>query len=351
MMLIFTNRQLASGTTEAAFGRNFTPGDIQLAVASVAADGTGWKLSDLDEEVSEEDALNLLLPLFGGNKPLVLYVHGNNNTPADCFERVTALRQLYPGAEIIGFSWPSEGFLSDGSPLPGVPIPARTDEAELAKVKPENRTTSSTQHKIRRYHQAQTNAKDSVDAFARMLRLLGTARLHANAQPFSLAIHSLGAHLFQYTLQVSGATESASTAHNIALLAPCVRATAHSDWLTRFRPKGRTYVTYNKADNVLFGAYIADGEQTKLGADPGPDIVHWEGVRYINFSNAPNNLGGHGYFVSGVTKKAKKLFSRIFASQADFAANESPKTVYPMGCDPDGSVCYMAVPDNSDLLP
>jgi hypothetical protein len=91
MMLIFTNRQLASGTTESAFGRNFTPGGTQLAVASVAAGGKGWKLSDLDEEVSEEDALSLLLPLFRGNNPLVLYVHGNNNTPADCFERVTAL--------------------------------------------------------------------------------------------------------------------------------------------------------------------------------------------------------------------------------------------------------------------
>ena len=55
-------------------------------------------------------------------------------------------------------------------------------------------------------------------------------------------------------------------------------------------------------------------------------------------------------FAGTVTKKAKKLFSRIFASQADFAANESPKTVYPMGCDPDGSVCYMAVPDQPDLL-
>jgi alpha/beta hydrolase family protein DUF900 len=350
-MLIFTNRQLASGTTEAVFSRNFTPGAMQLAVARVAADGNGWQLSDLDEEVSEADALNLLLPLFNGSKPLVLYVHGNSNTPADCFERVTAMRQLYTGAEIIGFSWPSEGFLSDGSPLPGVPMPATTDEAELAKVKPQNRTASPMQHRIRRYHQAQTNAKDSVDAFARMLRLLGTARLHANAQPFSLAIHSLGAHLFQYTLQVSGATESASTAHNITLLAPCVRAASHSDWLTRFRPKGRTYVAYNKGDNVLFGAYIADGEQTKLGADPGPGLVHGDGVRYISFSNAANNFGGHGYFVNGVTRKAKKLFSRIFASQADFAADESPKTVYPIGCEPDGSVCYMAVPDQPDVLP
>lgn len=350
-MLIFTNRQLASGVPQAQFGSNFTPGGVQLAVASVTAAGQGWELSELDEDVSDDDALNLLLLLIQGDKPLVLYVHGNNNTPADCFERVAALQQLYPGAEILGFSWPSEGFLSDGSPLPGVSAPKKMDEAEMAGVKPENRTDSPARNKIRRYHQAQTNAKDSVDAFARMLRLLGAARLHANAQPFSLAIHSLGAHLFQYTLQVSGATESASTAHNVVLLAPCVRAAAHADWLTRFRPKGRTYVTFNKGDNVLFGAYVADGEQVKLGAVPGPDIVQWEGVRYISFSNAATDFGGHRYFVDGVTRKAKKLFSRIFTSQADFAAGESPKTVYPIGCDPDGATCYMALPDQPDVLP
>jgi hypothetical protein len=234
--------------------------------------------------------------------------------------------------------------------MPGVTMPSGSNEGGLADVTPANRRDSG-QDIIRCYHQAQTNAKDSVDALARLLRLLGTARLHANTQPFSLAFHSLGAHLFQYALQVDGATESAGTAHNIALLAPCVRAAAHSEWLTRFRPKGRTYVTYNQGDNVLFGAAVADGLQAKLGTDPGLDLVHWDGVRYVSFSNAANNFGGHGYFVTGVSKKAKALFSRIFASQPDFTVPESPKVVYPLGCDPDGATCYMAVPDAVDVLP
>jgi hypothetical protein len=52
-----------------------------------------------------------------------------------------------------------------------------------------------------------------------------------------------------------------------------------------------------------------------------------------------------------VSKKAKALFSRIFASQPDFTVPESPKVVYPLGCDPDGATCYMAVPDAVDVLP
>lgn len=348
-MLIFTNRHLDAGTTERAFSGAFTRAGEQLAVAEVGRTARGWKLSDIAGDVDEVDALNRLLPLFTGGKPVLLYVHGYNNPPAHCFRRVLDLRQLYPGVEVIGFSWPAEGLLADGSPLPGIAMPPGTDEGELENLTSSNRRQEA--DLASRYHQAQTNAKDSVDAFGRLLRLLGTARLHANTQPITLAIHSLGAHLFQYALQVPGATESAGTMHNIVLLAPCVRAAAHSEWINRFRPKGCTYVTYNKGDNVLFGASIADGKQIKLGTSPGADLVHREGVRYISFSNAPNDFGGHRYFVERVSRKAKTLFSRIFASQADFALDESPKVVYPLGCDPDGATCYMHVPDRPEVLP
>lgn len=354
-MLIFTNRDLGSENTAQAYRRSFKPGSDRLAVADVTKSGNSWKLSAKDADVSDEDSLNLLLPLFQGSKPLLLYVHGNNNPPATCFQRVHDLRALYPEAEIIGFSWPSEGFQADGQPLPALDAaPAANttdDETELEGIKPNNRTDGAIQNKIRCYHQAQTNGKDSVEAFARMMRLLGAARLQSNIQPYSLAIHSLGAHLFQYSLQASGATEAASAAHNIALLAPCVRAAAHTEWLTRFRPKGRTYVTYNKGDSVLFAAYIADGEQLKLGTEPGPELVRSSGVRYISFSDSPTNFGGHGYFVKKVKKKARVLFSRIFTSQADFKFNESPEVVYPLGCDPDGATCYMAVPKDPGAQP
>lgn len=347
-MLIFTNRVISSGATAESFGRAFTPGSKQLGVATIASSGSGWKLSAQNADVSDDVASKMLEKLFQGTKPVLLYVHGYNNSPAACFRRIHKLQDLYPGAVVIGFSWPAEGFQSDGLPLPAL-ISATTstaDEEDLSKIKPDNRTKGFIQNKIRQFHQAQTNGKDSVEAFARLLRLIAAVRLKTNNQPFSLAIHSLGTHLFQYSLQAEGATESAGAAYNVAFLAPCVRAAAHKEWVTLFRPKGRTYIAYNRGDTVLFGASIADGNQVKLGAEPGTDRVKSNGVRYISFSDAKLNGGGHGYFVSGVKGKSLELFSRIFTSQSDFEVNESPKVVYPIGCDVNGTTCYMAVPQD-----
>jgi hypothetical protein len=301
-------------------------------------------------DVADADALNLLLPLFTGARRVLVYLHGNNNTPAACFERCALLESLY-GVEVIGFSWTSEGYLPDGNDLPGVaPAPSASDETDLRGVTAANRTEGGIQQKIRRYHQAKTNAQDSVDALARFLRLLGTARLHANVQPFSLAAHSLGAHFLQYTLDVPGAGESVGTAHNVALLAPCVRAAGHRAWLANVRPKGQVFVAYNKGDSVLFGAYIADGSQIKLGTDPGPELLQSSAVRYISFSNAVVGFAGHGYFVyDKMPKKTRALFSRIFGSSRDINPDEYPRQVYPVGCDADGLTCYMAAPGGIEV--
>jgi len=349
-MLIFTNRTLTGQADEGAYGRSFEPGATRLGVASVDANPAGgWAVSGHLADVQEVDALNRLLPLFVGTRRILVYLHGNNNTPAACFERCAKLESLYD-VEVIGFSWASEGFLPDGTDLPGVAPAAATDEADLKAVKATNRTQGAIQQKIRRYHQAKTNAQDSIDALARFLRLLGTARLHANVQPFTLAAHSLGAHLLQYTLDVAGAAESVGTAHNVALLAPCVRAAGHRAWLANVRPKGQVFVTYNKGDSVLFGAYVADGSQLKLGTDPGLELLQSTAVRYVSFSNSGfGSLGGHNYFAVELPKKPKKVFSRIFGSTVDINADEYPRQVYPIGCDADLLTCYMAAPGGIEV--
>src|SRR6476469_285198 len=185
-MLIFTNRDLENHPDETAFKRSFTPAGIRLGYASVAPATGGaptWSVSGLHEDASDADALNALLPLFAGARPVLVYLHGNNNTPASCFERCALLEALY-GLEVVGFSWTSEGYLPDGSALPGLPADSSSgDETNLKAVTPANRTDDVVQDMIRRYHQAKTNAQDSIDALARFLRLLGTARLHANRQP------------------------------------------------------------------------------------------------------------------------------------------------------------------------
>ena len=346
-MLVFTNRDVQPDAGASAFQRSFQPGAKRIGVASVTRDDGGrWVLSDVDADVTERDALDMLAPLFA-KRPVLVFVHGNGHTPQQTFQRCLQLDAEY-NVEVVGFSWPSEGYLSNAEPLPRLQGgEAPVEEMELAGVKPQTRTSPDVQQVLRRYRQAKINAQDSVDAFAQFLRLVATARLISNAQPFTLAAHSLGAHLLQYTLEVAGASESTGTAHNIALLAPCVRADGHTGWLHQLRPKGRTYVAFNKADNVLFGAFIADGgKQQKLGADPGPTLLHGAGFRYISFSNAQTGVGGHRYFLEGLTTESRRLFSRLFRSEADLQQGEPDRKVYPVGCEADGSVCYMALPDS-----
>lgn len=348
-MLVFTNRDIDPAGGASAFQRSFTPGGQRLGVADVSRDATGkWVLANIDDDVTERDALDRLLPLFGNGRPLLLFVHGYGNTPQQTFTRCQQLDAEY-NVEVVGFSWASEGFLADGSPLPRMdggdgPV----EEMDLAGLKPMTRTNPDAQDIARRYRQAKANAQDSVDAMALFLRLVATARLLSNTQPCTLAAHSLGAHLLQYTLEVPGASESIGTAQNVVLLAPCVRADGHTGWLHQVRPKGRTYVTFNKADNVLFGAFVADGgKQLKLGADPGATILHGPGFRYISFSNAQTGLGGHRYFLDGLTTESRRVFSRLFRSDMDLQQGEPERKVYPVGCEADGSVCYMALPDSA----
>ena len=350
-MLLFTNRMLASAPDPSAYQRSFEPGATRLAVAAAKRQPAGgWVVSEHQPDASDVDVLGLLLPLFAGTRPVLVYFHGNNNTPTACLERCALLSTLYT-VEVIGFSWTSEGYLPDGTGLSGVgAVPASSGETELKSVSAENRTDTGAQRAIRCYHQAQTNAQDSVDALARFLRLLGTARLHANAQPFTLAAHSLGAHLLQYTLAVPGVAESVGTAHNVVLLAPCVRAAGHRAWLAGLRPQGKVFVAYNQGDSVLFGARVADGGQEKLGADPGDERLQTGVARYVSFTHAATGPGGHGYFVySKMPKKTRTLFGRIFGSELDIRADEHPRLVYPVGCDPDGLTCYMAAPSEPGL--
>lgn len=350
-MLIFTNRTLRNGTDASVFTPSFAPGSTQLGLASVqraAGASAGWTVSDPQAAISDAQGVEALLPLFRGRRSLLVYLHGNNNTPEACFERCALLESFYD-LEVVGYSWTSEGLLSDGTDLPGVQPDGTGDETDLRSVRAGNRTEGGIQRRIRRYRQAKTNAQDSVDALARFLRLLAIARLQADARPFSVAAHSLGAHFLQYTLEVPSAGESLATAHNIVLLAACVRAAGHRDWLAKVRPKGQVFVAYNKADSVLFGAYIADGGQVKLGADPGPELLQSPAVRYVSFSHAEVGFGGHGYFVmDGMPGKTHRLFERVFGSSRDIELDEYPRQVYPVGCDADGLTCYMAAPREVD---
>ena len=343
-MLIFTNRALLNKADETAFGTRFEPGSERIGFAQVQRGTSAWQVSDMHADASEADAIVALMQVFAGARPVLVYLHGNNNTPASCFERCARFASLY-NVEVVGFSWPSEGVLPDGRRGVGTSADGSGNETNLSVVIPQNRTALGIQDIIGRYKQAKLNAELSIDALAHFFRVLGGARLAAGHQPYSLAVHSLGAHFLRSTLDVAGNDDALLTAHNVALLAACTRAAGHREWLQKLASAGQIFVTYNNADTVLAGAQIADGGEIKLGANPGGDLLDSEAMRYIDFTGASNDLLGHNYFVDGaMSTKKKRVLKRIFNSEHDIQGSELPRNVYPVGCDERTLTCFMAAP-------
>jgi hypothetical protein len=122
-MLIFSSRKTAERAGEPVFQQQFTAGSARMAVATLErasqSKAAYWKVSHLDSDVDDADALRALLPMLQASRPLLLYVQGCNSTPAACFERCDRLQALY-GLEVVRFSWSSKKYLHDeGSELPG----------------------------------------------------------------------------------------------------------------------------------------------------------------------------------------------------------------------------------------
>ncbi len=345
-MLIFTNRVTQAQTGPAAFTKRFRPGMPLLSVAQVKRAGSGFGVTDLAADLDDDAALQRLVPLFSGPRPLLLYLHGNNNTPAACFERCARLQEIYD-VEVIGYSWPAEGALASGDDPPE--LPAGNDDSgnedSLRAVNTGNLGDNSIKRKKRRYLQAKLNAQESAEALSRLLRLLATARLYTNAQPVSLAAHSLGAHYLQHTLSQPGVAEALGAQHNIVLLAPCCRSEGHAAWVQRLRPRERNYICFNRNDLVLLGARYADGNDIKLGAEPGV-LAPGPQLRYIDFTRGEVDPGGHGYFVrkagGKVPKWPQRLFERLFRSLDDLKEGQPPRKIYVQGCRADGLVCSMS---------
>lgn len=350
-MLIFTHRHLApAATDESALTRAYTPFSDTLNSVEVTPGPQGrWKVTAQRSALSDAAAVQLIDTVLKGDKPVLIYLHGNNTSPARCFARCDALQRQYDVA-VIGFSWTSEGYMPDGTDLSGLDKSKSAtddDDEALSAVKSRDSLKEGwIARKARRYAQAKVNAQHSTDALARLLRLVASRRLHLMQQKVSLAVHSLGCHFLHYTVDQQDAEASLSAMHNVVLMAGCTGAAKHAAWVGRIHPLQRVYMTYTRADTVLFGAGVVDGD-VKLGTAPGTDLLSGPKYRYIDFENARKmSIGAHSYFVAApddkLSKQAQLLFKRIFRCEADFEGGiEAARKVYPLGCRNDGSVCYM----------
>ena len=94
--------------------------------------------------------------------------------------------------------------------------------------------------------------------------------------------------------------------HNVVLIAGCSGAAKHSAWVGQIHPLLRVYITYTKADSVLFAATLVDGD-VKVGTDPGRDRLPGPKFRDVDFEATKIKLGAHSYFVADPGKRLSRV--------------------------------------------
>lgn len=119
-MLIFTTRELESSTDESAFEPHFSASSARVALANLErapeAMTERWKVSQAVGVLDDAHGMRTWLPLFQKPGPLLVYLHGYNDTLAACVERCDRLQSVY-GLEVVRFSWSSKKYLVDyGAP-------------------------------------------------------------------------------------------------------------------------------------------------------------------------------------------------------------------------------------------
>lgn len=351
-MLIFTNRAIEKHLKdESSLTNAFTPFADTLGSVNVKRgdNGNDWKVSEHVVSHTDVTALKQLTKSMSGDAPVLVYLHGNNNSPGTCFTRCQQLEDQY-GVAVVGFSWTSEGFLPNGEDQAGLDtarLKSDEDEDALKEAKSQKHLQEGwIARKARRYGQAKLNAQHSKNSLARFLRLVAAARLGTLNQKVSLAAHSLGCHFLYHSIDEQDAEASLGAMHNVILIAGCTDASKHAAWIGQINPILRVYITFTKADSVLAAARVID-KGVKLGAEPLDSRVFGQKYRYIDFEGASKmKFGAHRYFVADpggeLSKQAATLFGRIFRSGVDIEAKDkSLKVVYPVGCSDDRSVCYM----------
>jgi len=346
-MLVFTNRTVLSGPgDESALTTKFVPGSDTLAMADVSRAGPShWSLPNVTPAVTDAAAEAALVEVFEGDRPVLVHLHGNNMTPAQCFERCARFEEVF-GVAVVGFSWPSEGRLPSGRRRGGVTgeRAEAEDRLTLAAVTSTNFDARSggIGDVIARYRQAKRNGKASVAAIARFMERVGQAHAVArSARPFTVAAHSLGVHCLQMLLE-AGLGHRLPQARNVALLAACVPDRNHARWIAKLPRSDALIVTTNISDWVLLGALWADKFQAKLGASvPVPPLVTAPKTRYVDFSR--RSFGEHEYFIaeqgSALDPDLLDVLGRVFRSGDDIATGQNPCEVYRLCCDGAPLVC------------
>ena len=146
-MLIFSSREVE--------GRNATPAIEQPFTACInpltqvvhkhtpQTQQDDWKVVQIDCDADDTESMNKFLHLFHEVRPLLLYLHGYNSTPAACFERCDRLESLY-GLEVVRFSWSAKTHLLGNGLRSGFEARVGTGlQKELARLFGSQKSVSS----------------------------------------------------------------------------------------------------------------------------------------------------------------------------------------------------------------
>jgi esterase/lipase superfamily enzyme len=359
-MLIITNRKqnviVTNQTGGKAFTSKFSSNGSDLSIADVSntsgnLENPEWLTQNVivnatDIQIKKritEYANNAL----SNGRSILVYIHGNNNNFEKMLDRCHFLSQTYEAVEVIGFSWPSEGFLpTEVADLSQFDTAIGDDDG----LSDEKKYKSWFSEKSGRYLQAKKNAASSAKALDRCLARIADIKASpaTTSCKFSLTAHSLGCELLHQTI-IKSSSDLAQFC-NVIFLAPAVTASAQHAMLANLAPQKKVYVMFNKNDWILAASSFVDGD-IKLGVDPksAPPPSSNAKVRYVDFEGAAGGAG-HRYFLEGETldmvrhkrfKVAKRLFDRVFACKDDIAPGEGERGVYPLGCDSTGKTCFM----------
>lgn len=202
-----------------------------------ATDSTKWTCKIFEDQPignrSEDSAEAFALVADNARrltKPVLLYVHGYNNTITTALQSAARIRSKY-GCEVIPFLWPTEGRIKD------------YDEDR---------------------QDAEMSAQPLLRFFAKAMQYLDEA---GNRQPVVLMCHSMGNYVLQCAVETEvtrnngvpdlengkkslGANDS-SLFHDIILTAADVDSKDHIEWVRDLRPKGKVFIFINTDDDVL----------------------------------------------------------------------------------------------------
>jgi esterase/lipase superfamily enzyme len=336
-MFIVTNREVDEGQPDPAraFGPRSNPkGPNELRVAWAERKGGRWQVQVLPDEISDEMAAEVGLPLpsalgapiyasryvsrklqrmvnpaavgaKGKGSNLLFFVHGFNNDVPSVLDRAEQLSQTY-GVEVVPFSWPA-----NGGGVKGVASYKSDKRDAMASIGALDRAIARLNELLQELHadhvkriEAEANARfaDDAEKWDRFF----SAQAHKWC-PFTvnMMLHSMGNYVFKHLLQSTTYRGDALVFDNVVLVAADTNNAGHAEWVDRIQCRGRIFITINERDSALAASRMKLGEQQLARLGHCPYGLDSRKAVYVDFTDQAQVTDSHAYFEGRPLRNAR----------------------------------------------